>query len=56
MSMHRKGAAVTFVVALLFIALELAFDIQTAMAGVFVAGVAGGLLIGDQMTERQAAP
>jgi hypothetical protein len=49
MNAQRKGAALAFVVALVFIALEIVFDVQTAMAGVFIAGMAGGLLVGDQM-------
>jgi len=49
MNKQRKGAALAFVVGLAFIALEMASHIQTAMAGVFVVGMAGGLLVGDQM-------
>jgi len=46
---QRKAALLAFVVALVFVALQLGFDIQTGIAGVFVAGMAGGLLIGAEM-------
>ena len=55
MNRHRQGAALAFVVALVFIALQIVFHVQTGIAGVFVAGMAGGLLIGDQMTRGPSA-
>lgn len=55
MTRQLKAALLCAVVAVLFIALQIVFQIQTGMAGVFVMGVAGGLLIGNQMT-RVAPP
>jgi len=49
MNKQRKGAALAFVVGLAFLALEVVFHLQTAIAGVFVVGMAGGLLVGEQM-------
>ncbi len=49
MNMHRKGAVLAFMVALVFIALEIVLGVQTGIAGVFVAGMAGGLLVGAKM-------
>ncbi|MDP3774997.1 MAG: hypothetical protein Q8Q85_12105 [Gemmatimonadales bacterium] len=46
MTKQRKAAVLAFVVAIAFVALQFGFDIQTGLAGVFVAGMAGGLLIG----------
>ena len=33
--------------------LQFGFDIQTGLAGVFVAGMAGGLLIGGEMAREK---
>ena len=49
MNKQLKGAALAFVVGLAFIALQMVFQVQTGIAGVFVVGMAGGLLVGDQM-------
>ena len=51
----RRAALLAGVMAILFIALEFALHIRTAMAGVFVAGVAGGLLLADSH-RRQEGP
>jgi len=56
MNKQQKGAILAFAVALIFIALEILFHVQTALAGVFIAGMAGGLLIGDQMAKVPTAP
>jgi hypothetical protein len=51
MTKQRKAAALTFVLAIAFVALEVGFGFQTAFAGVFVAGMGGGLLIGEAMAK-----
>jgi hypothetical protein len=51
MTRQVKGAILSAVVAAAFVALQLIFDVQTGVAGVFVMGVAGGLFIGDQMAK-----
>ncbi len=53
MSKQQKAAALALVVGLAFVALQFGFDIQTGLAGLFVTGIAGGLLLGDAM-ERGA--
>ena len=54
MTKQVRGAILTAAIALVFVALELAFRIPTGIAGVFVMGVAGGLLIGNQMAKPVA--
>ena len=49
MTKQRKAALLAFGVAIVFIVAQLVFRIQTGFAGLFVAGIAGGLLIGDEM-------
>ena len=49
MTRQLKAAALAFVVGLVFVGLEMVFHLQTAIAGVFVVGMAGGLLLGDRM-------
>jgi hypothetical protein len=56
MGTHRKGALLAFVVSILFIALQVCFDVQTGLAGLFVAGMAGGLLIGGEMARDAKHP
>ncbi len=56
MNKQRKAAALAFVVALVFVGLEIAFDIQTGLAGIFVMGMAGGLIIGDRMAHAPSTP
>jgi uncharacterized membrane protein YciS (DUF1049 family) len=56
MNKQRKGAALASVVGLAFVVLEIAFHVQTAIAGVFIVGMAGGLLVGVQMAARPSAP
>ncbi len=56
MNQQRKAAAVAFVVALIFVGLELAFDLRTGLAGIFVMGMAGGLIVGDRMARASTTP
>jgi hypothetical protein len=51
MTTQVKAALIAAVVGLIFVALEIVFKVSTAVAGVFVIGMAGGLLIGDQMAQ-----
>ena len=55
MTQQLKGAILCAVVAVVFLALQIAFGIQTGTAGVFVMGVAGGLLVANQMTRPAPA-
>jgi len=54
MNRQARGAIVAAVIGAVFIGLELAFGTATGMAGVFIFGVAGGLLIGSRMVEPVA--
>jgi len=49
MSRQVRASILCAVVAALFVALQVAYRIQTGIAGVFVMGMAGGLLIGNAM-------
>ena len=51
MTTQVKGAVVAGVVGLVFVALEIVFKVSTAIAGVFVVGMGGGLLIGNEMAK-----
>jgi len=55
MTKQVKAALMLVVVALLFVALEARFRITTGLAGVFVMGMAGGLLIGHEMAKSAKA-
>ena len=44
-----KGAIMTAIVALVLVALEFLLDTSTGIAGVFVMGLSGGLLLGNRM-------
>jgi len=55
MTRQVKGALMLVVVALLFVALEARFKVTTGLAGVFVMGMAGGLLIGHEMAKPAKA-
>ncbi len=50
MTQQLKGATVIAAVSLVCIGLQLGFNIQTGLAGLFIMGMAAGLVIGDQMT------
>lgn len=52
MTQQLQASILCAVVAVLFVALQIAFEIHTGMAGVFIMGVAGGLLIGNQMAKE----
>jgi hypothetical protein len=56
MNKQRKGATLALGVGLVFVGLEILFHVQTAIAGVFVVGMAGGLLIGDEMARHPSTP
>ena len=51
MSRFKKAALLAAVVSILFIALEILLDVQTGLAGVFIMGLAGGILIGEEMAK-----
>lgn len=53
MTLHLKAALLTGVVAVLFVVLEVALDIKTGMAGVFIMGSAGGFLAGNQIVKSE---
>lgn len=50
MTKHHKAALLTAAVAAAFIALQIGLDVQTGLAGLFIMGMAGGILIGDEMS------
>jgi len=52
MTRQIKGALIAATVALIFVALEILFKVQTGIAGVFVMGMAGGLLVGNEMAKH----
>ena len=49
MTKQQKAGVLTFVVGIAFVAVQLGFDVQTGLAGLFVTGMAGGLVVGDAM-------
>ena len=51
MTQQVKGSLMVGMVAIVFILLDILFDIKTGTAGVFVMGVAGGLLVSNDMTK-----
>lgn len=51
MTRQVKGALIAVAVALVFVALEIGFKLSTGIAGVFVMGMAGGLLVGNEMAK-----
>ena len=51
MTQQVKGSLMVGVVATVFVLLDIMFDIKTGTAGVFVMGVAGGLLVSNDMTK-----
>jgi hypothetical protein len=55
MTRQLKGAGIAGVVGLLFVLTEIVFKVSTGIAGVFVVGMAGGLLVGDQMAKPAKA-
>ena len=55
MTIQLRAAALALFVALAFVALQLAVDIQTGLAGIFVMGMAGGLFVGDLMARQSSS-
>jgi hypothetical protein len=51
MTNQLRAALIAGVVGLIFVALEIVFKVSTAIAGVFVIGMAGGLAIGNRMAQ-----
>jgi hypothetical protein len=49
MTQQVKGAMMVGAVAIVFVLLDILLDVKTGMAGVFVLGVAGGLLVSNDM-------
>ena len=47
--MHHQAALIAAGGGLAFVALELTLHVATAIAGVFVIGMAGGLLLGGRL-------
>lgn len=55
MSKQRKGALIAAVVGVVFVGVEMLFELRTGLAGIFVLGMAGGLMVGDEMERRDAS-
>ena len=51
MNKQVKAALMVAVVALVLVSLELLLKLSTGLAGIFVMGMAGGLLIGNEMVK-----
>jgi len=51
MTRQVSGTLIAAAVALIFVALEVIFEVSTGIARVFVMGMAGGLLIGNEMAK-----
>lgn len=56
MTKQRKAALLAFVLAAVFVALQFTLNLQSGIAGVFVMGMAGGLLVGDAMERETKKP
>lgn len=56
MSQQLKGAAITMIVGFMFVAAEFEFSVHTSLAGIFILGVGSGLLLGDRLGKKPAAP
>jgi hypothetical protein len=54
MSTHRKAALLALAVGLAFIATQFLLGVQTGLAGLFITGMAGGLVLGGEL-DRPAA-
>lgn len=50
MTRHHKAALLTAAVAAAFIGLQIGLNVQAGLAGLFIMGMAGGILIGDEMS------
>ncbi|HSG81941.1 MAG TPA: hypothetical protein VLC48_06820 [Gemmatimonadota bacterium] len=51
MTRQVQAAVLAAGLALVFVALEIIFKLSTGIAGVFVMGMAGGLLLGNEMAK-----
>ena len=49
MTRQRNAVLIAFLLGLAFVGLELGYGLRTRLTGLFVIGMAGGLLIGDVM-------
>lgn len=56
MSQQLKGAIITMVVGFMFVGAEFEFKARTSLAGIFILGVGSGLLLGDRLGKKPAAP
>lgn len=51
MTKQKQGAIIISVVALVFIGLQVGLDVQTGLAGLFIMGMAAGLVLSEQMSK-----
>lgn len=56
MSKPRKAAILAFLAGLGLVALQLVFGVQTGLTGLFVTGLAGGLLLADSTGRGPRGP
>ena len=49
LNVQIKAALIAAVVAIVLVVLQLTLDVATGIAGVFVMGMAGGILVGDRL-------
>jgi hypothetical protein len=52
MTRQIKAALIAAGVGFVFVVLEIIFTVSTGIAGVFVMGMAGGLLVGNEMAKH----
>ena len=52
MTRQLKSAAMTFVIGLMFIGAEYGLRVRTSLAGIFIVGMASGLLLGDRIAKE----
>ena len=55
MNTQLRVAVIALVVGLVFVVLEMTLDIQTAIAGTFIVGMAAWLLLRERIARRSAA-
>ena len=55
MTRHHKAALLTAAVVAAFIGLQIGLNVQTGLAGLFIMGMAGDILIGDEMSRDAKA-
>jgi hypothetical protein len=58
MTKQRKAGVLAFIVGIAFVGLQVGLEVQTGLAGLFVSGMAGGLVVGDVMARdaKEAKP